>query len=73
MLPLAPPPDPFVRVATSTLHIHALTVDDRLRMVRGFNCLKCLQALRVPGLQPAVRRAINQRLAALGDDAGDPL
>ena len=69
----AAPPNPFVRVATATVHIQALTVDDRLLMVRGFSCLKCLQALRVPGLQATVRRAINQRLATLGDDPGDPL
>ena len=71
--PRAAPPNPFVRIATSTIHVHALTVDDRLLMVRGFSSLKCLQALRVPDLQAAVRRAINQRLAALGDDPGDPL
>jgi hypothetical protein len=71
MQPTTPPPDPFARCAGRGLLVGALTVDDRLRMVRDFNALKCRQALRVPGLQPTVRRAINHRLAALADDLGD--
>lgn len=66
--PLAPPPNPFERLATAAMRIEALTVDDRLLMVRGFNTVKCLQALRVPGLQTAVRHGIHRRLAELGID-----
>jgi len=43
-------------------------VDDRLLMVRGFDVRRCLQALRVPGLQTAVRHGIHRRLAELGID-----
>jgi hypothetical protein len=66
--PDLPAPNPFERLATASLRIEALTVDDRLLMVRGFNTLKCLQALRVPGLQPTVRHGIHRRLAELGID-----
>lgn len=66
--PDMPPPNPFERLATATMRIEALTVDDRLLMVRGLNTLKCLQALRVPGLQTAVRHGIHRRLAELGID-----
>lgn len=60
--------NPFERLATASLRIEALTANDRLRMVRGFNALNCLRALRVPGLQPTVRRALRRRLAELGID-----
>ena len=66
--PDLPPPNPFERLATAAMRIEALTVDDRLLMVRGFNTLKCLQALRVPGLQTAVRHGIHRRLTELGID-----
>ncbi len=66
--PDLPPPNPFERLATASLRIEALTANDRLRMVRGFNVIKCLQAMRVPNLQPTVRRALRRRLAELGID-----
>ena len=66
--PLAPPPNPFWRLSTSSIRIQAFTVDDRLLMVRGFSVRQCLQALRVPGLQTTVRRAVRQRMADLGID-----
>ncbi len=66
------PPNPFVRVASSTIRIQALTVDDRLLMVRGFSLVKCLQALRAPGLQATVRRAVRRRMTELGVDLDMP-
>ena len=63
-----PPVNPFERLATASIRVQALTVNDRLLMVSGFNLVKCLRALRVPGLQTTVRRGIHRRMAELGVD-----
>ena len=62
------PLNPFDAPGLFTARNPAQTVDDRLAMLRTFSAERCLQALRIPRLQPTVRRALRRRLQELGID-----
>lgn len=53
---------PSDRGPVQTYHCAA---DDRLRAVPTFDAAQCAAALRVPGLQAAVRKAVERRLRRL--------
>jgi hypothetical protein len=56
---------PFITGRFGDTVYGAVSVDDRVRMVRGFTTEQCLQALRMPNLQTSVREAVERRMRKL--------
>ncbi|CAG9261946.1 conserved hypothetical protein [Burkholderia diffusa] len=56
---------PFLGPRYGDVQTEYCTADDRIRMVRDFDRVKCEAALEVPNLQKTVRRAVLARLKKL--------
>ncbi|HDR9757541.1 TPA: hypothetical protein QDC44_001652 [Burkholderia cepacia ATCC 25416] len=57
--------NPFLGKRYGEVQTQYCTADDRIRMVRDFDRVKCEAALKVPNLQKTVRRAVLGRLKKL--------
>ncbi|MBN3833659.1 hypothetical protein [Burkholderia sp. Ac-20344] len=56
---------PFLGPRYGDVQTEYCTADDRIRMVRDFDRVKCEAALEMPNLQKTVRRAVLARLKKL--------
>lgn len=66
-----PRTNPFLHVEYHGRWMGAVTVDDRKRCVASMTADQLRQALKVPGVQVTVRKAIERRLRALDREARD--
>ncbi|MCA8013577.1 hypothetical protein LGM38_16125 [Burkholderia vietnamiensis] len=57
--------NPFLGPRYGNVQTQYCRADDRIRMVREFDRVKCEAALEVPNLQKTVRRAVLARLKKL--------
>ena len=53
--------NPFLTKQYGDRWLGPVTVEDRVRMVAGFDADQCAAALLVPGLQKSVKTAIERR------------